>query len=50
LYEVPKKNLNVQFGKFEDLKAVEDALRYLEKDQEATLLVPSVLVIRNLRR
>lgn len=43
LYEVPKKNLNVQFGKFEDLKAVEDALRYLEKNQEATLLVPSVL-------
>ncbi|HMU08110.1 MAG TPA: FKBP-type peptidyl-prolyl cis-trans isomerase [Kaistella sp.] len=43
LYEVPKKNLNVQFGKFEDLKAVEDALRYLEKNQEAILLVPSVL-------
>ena len=43
LYEKKKKNLNVQFGKFEDLKAVEDALRYLEKNQEATLLVPSVL-------
>ena len=43
LYDAPKKNLNVQFGKFEDLKAVEDALRYLEKNQEATLLVPSVL-------
>ena len=43
LYDSPKKNLNVQFGKFEDLKAVEDALRYLEKNQEATLLVPSVL-------
>ena len=43
LYDSPKKNLNVQFGKFEDLKAVEDVLRYLEKNQEATLLVPSVL-------
>ena len=43
LYDYPKKNLNVQLGKFEDLKAVEDALRYLEKNQEATLLVPSVL-------
>lgn len=43
LYDQPKKNKNVQFGKFEELKAVEDALRYLDKNQEATLLVPSVL-------
>ena len=43
LYEAPKKNINVQFGRFEELKAVEDALRYLNKNQEATLLVPSVL-------
>ncbi|MBU8882090.1 FKBP-type peptidyl-prolyl cis-trans isomerase [Kaistella sp. DKR-2] len=43
LYETPKKNINVQLGHFEELKAVEDALRYLNKDQEATLLVPSVL-------
>lgn len=43
LTDQPKKRINVQFGHFEELKAVEDALRYLEKDQEATLLVPSVL-------
>lgn len=43
LYNQPKKNLNVQFGHFEELKAVEDCLRYLKKGEEATLLVPSVL-------
>lgn len=43
LYDKPKQNHNVQFGRFEELKAVEDALRYLNKDQQATLLVPSVL-------
>lgn len=43
LSEEPKRGLNVQFGHFEELKAVEDALRYLTKNQEAILLVPSVL-------
>ncbi len=43
LYDAPKKNINVQFGRFEELKAVEDALRYMQKGQEATILVPSVL-------
>lgn len=43
LLNTPKRNLNVQFGHFEELKAVEDALRFLNKNQEATLLVPSVL-------
>ncbi len=43
LYDAPKINTNVQFGKFEELKAVEDALRYLPEQEEATLLVPSVL-------
>lgn len=43
LYDQPKKNINVQFGRFEDIKAVEDALRYLKSGQMATLLVPSVL-------
>lgn len=43
LYETPKKNTAVQFGRFEELNAVEDALRYMDKNQEATLLVPSVL-------
>ncbi len=43
LYNQPKRNLNVQFGHFEEIKAVEDCLKYLKKDEEATLLVPSVL-------
>ncbi len=43
LYETPKKNKNAQFGRFEELDAVEDALRYMDKNQEATLLIPSVL-------
>ena len=43
LYAKPKKNVNVQFGRFEELKAVEDVLRYLDKNQEAIVLVPSVL-------
>jgi FKBP-type peptidyl-prolyl cis-trans isomerase 2 len=43
LLDDSKERINVQFGRFEELKAVEDALRYLQKNQEATLLVPSVL-------
>ena len=43
LIDSPKERINVHFGHFEELKAVEDALRYLPKNQEATLLVPSVL-------
>lgn len=43
LYPELKKKQNVQLGRFEDLKAVEDVLRYLDKGQKATLLVPSVL-------
>ena len=43
LYDAPKKNISVQFGRFEELKAVEDVLRYMQKGQEATILVPSVL-------
>ena len=43
LYEKPKVMQNVQFGKFEELKAIEDALRYMDKNQEVTLLIPSVL-------
>jgi FKBP-type peptidyl-prolyl cis-trans isomerase len=42
-YETPTEKLDVQFGKFEELKAVEDILRYLDKNQEVTLLIPSVL-------
>lgn len=43
LYDQPKVVKNVQFGKFEELKAVEDALRYADKNEEITLLIPSVL-------
>ncbi|KIA90773.1 FKBP-type peptidyl-prolyl cis-trans isomerase [Kaistella jeonii] len=43
LLDTSKEKINVHFGHFEELKAVEDALRYLQKNQEATLLVPSVL-------
>ena len=43
LYDQPKVVKNVQFGKFEELKAVEDALRYADKHEEITLLIPSVL-------
>jgi FKBP-type peptidyl-prolyl cis-trans isomerase len=42
-YEKPKERHNVQLGHFEEIKAVVDALRYMKKGQEATLLVPSVL-------
>ena len=43
LYNKPTKNIEVQLGKFDELKAVEDAVRFLNKGEEATLLVPSVL-------
>lgn len=43
LYEKPKENRNKVFGRFEELKPVEDALRHMEKNQEVTLLIPSAL-------
>lgn len=43
IYEKPKKNLNVRFGKFEELKPVEDALRHLHSGEQVTLLIPSTL-------
>ena len=43
LYDKPVKNLNVNFGRFEELKPVEDALRYMEEGEERTLLIPSSL-------
>ncbi len=39
----PVKKMGVQFGRFEELKAVEDVLRYLDEGSSATILVPSVL-------
>ena len=43
LYEKPNQNIDASLGKFEELKAVEDAVRYMKKGEQATLLVPSVL-------
>ncbi|SHK62605.1 FKBP-type peptidyl-prolyl cis-trans isomerase [Epilithonimonas mollis] len=43
LYDVPVENINVEFGHFKELDAVEDAVRYLKKGEEAELLIPSVL-------
>lgn len=43
IYETPVKNLNATFGRFNELDAVEDAVRYLKPGQQAELLVPSVL-------
>ncbi len=43
IYKETKVNKYVRFGHFEELKAVEDVLRYLKPGEEATLLVPSVL-------
>ena len=42
-YEKPKIYKNAPLGKFEELDAIEDAVRYLNPDEEAILLVPSVL-------
>ena len=42
-YEKPKTYKDAPLGKFEELDAIEDAVRYLNPDEETTLLVPSVL-------
>lgn len=43
LSDAPVVRSNAVLGKFEDLKAVDDALRYLKPGEATTLLVPSVL-------
>ena len=43
LYETPVKNIDVEFGHFEEMDAVEDVIRYLNRGEEAEILVPSVL-------
>ena len=42
-YEKPKIYKDAPLGKFEELDAIEDVVRYLNSDEEVTLLVPSVL-------
>ena len=43
IYPEPVSRKDVKLGKFEDIKAVENVLRYLKSGETATLLVPSVL-------
>lgn len=43
LYPQAKIHQNVVLGKFEELDAIESALRYLNQGEETILLVPSVL-------
>ncbi len=43
LYQKPFGRHQGTLGKFEELKAVDDAIRYMRPGEEATLLVPSVL-------
>ncbi len=43
LYQDPIKNIDAELGHFKELDAVEDAVRYMNKGEEAELLVPSVL-------
>ena len=42
-YEKPKTYKDAPLGRFEELDAIEDAVRYLNPNEEITLLVPSVL-------
>lgn len=43
LYDQSVEKKEVILGKFSDLRAVENAVRYLNPNEEVTLLVPSVL-------
>lgn len=43
LYDKAKVNKDAVLGRFDELRPVEDALRYLGKDENVTLLLPSVL-------
>lgn len=43
LYQDPVEQSDVILGTFEEIKAVEDALRYMQVGEETTLLIPSVL-------
>ncbi|WP_312344303.1 FKBP-type peptidyl-prolyl cis-trans isomerase [Chryseobacterium binzhouense] len=43
IYDKPISRNNARFGHFDELKAVENALRYMKEGEEVTLLVPSSL-------
>ncbi len=43
IYDQPISRKDARFGHFDELKAVEDALRFIHDGEEVTLLVPSAL-------
>ncbi|WP_209390342.1 FKBP-type peptidyl-prolyl cis-trans isomerase [Chryseobacterium sp. RR2-3-20] len=43
IYDKPITRQNAKFGHFDELKAVENALRFMKDGEEITLLVPSSL-------
>ena len=43
IYDKPQGKQEVRLGHFNELKAVEDALRFANRNEEVTLLVPSAL-------
>lgn len=43
IYDQPVQRRDARFGHFDELKAVEDALRFIHDGEEVTLLVPSAL-------
>lgn len=43
IYDQPIERRDAKFGHFDELKAVENALRYIHNGEEVTLLVPSAL-------
>lgn len=43
IYDQPIERRDARFGHFDELKAVEDALRFIHDGEEVTLLVPSAL-------
>lgn len=43
IYPKPKGNKDAVLGRFQELDAVDDAIRYMKPGEETTLLVPSAL-------
>lgn len=43
IYDQPIERRDARFGHFDELKAVEDALRFVHDGEEVTLLIPSAL-------
>lgn len=43
LYDKPKVNKDAILGRFDELRPIEDALRYMSNNESVTLLLPSIL-------